>query len=153
MKNSYFEYYEPAVGNGKMAHSFMGKRDITKTLNTSYDWAGGGVVSTTADLALFLKALFDGELYKNEATLNKMTSMLPHQMKSGKTGFYGLGLYQYQFNGDTYFGHGGFWGSRIAWCPAKRIAFCGSVNQVKPGFNTTEFVENFLSIFVSRPTY
>jgi D-alanyl-D-alanine carboxypeptidase len=152
MKNSYFEYYEQAVGNGKMAHSFMGKRNITTTLNTSYDWAGGGVVSTTTDLSQFLEALFDGKLFKNPETLKNMTTMLPHSMKPGKTGFYGLGLYQYQFNGDTYYGHGGFWGSRVAWCPAKRIAFCGSVNQVKPGFNTTEFVENFLTIFVNNPS-
>jgi D-alanyl-D-alanine carboxypeptidase len=147
MKDSFLEYYEQAVGNGKMAHSFMGKRDITKTLNTSYDWAGGGVVSTTSDLALFLKALFDGKLYKSDETLKKMTTMLPHPMKSGKTGYYGLGLYQYQFNGDTFYGHGGFWGSRIAWCPTKMIAFCGSINQVKPEFNTTEFVEDFLKNF------
>mgnify|MGYP000536268022 CR=1 FL=1 len=59
---TFFEYYEPAVGSGNFAHSFLGKRDITKILNTSYDWAGGGVVSTNADLAIFLKGIFEGVL-------------------------------------------------------------------------------------------
>ena len=147
MKNSYFEYFEPLVGNGKMAHSFMGKLDITRKLNTSYDWAGGGVVSTTSDLALFLNGLFEGKLFKNVKTLGKMTSTISHTSGTGKVGFYGLGLFQYNFNGDTYFGHAGFWGSLIAYCPAKRITFCGSINQVKPNFDTREFIALLLKMF------
>lgn len=147
MKNTYFEYYEKAQGNGKIVHSFLGKRDITETLNTSYDWAGGGIVSTTTDLSLFLKALFGGKLYKNDLTLKAMTTMLPHTLKSGKVSFYGLGIYQYNFNGDIYYGHGGFWGALIAYCPSKNIVFCGSVNQVNPGFNTNEFIESLLKTF------
>lgn len=147
MKNSYFEYYEPAVGNGKMAHSFMGKLDITRRLNTSYDWAGGGVVSTTSDLALFLNGLFEGKLFKSAKTLGKMTSTISHTSGTGRIGYYGLGLFQYNFNGDTYFGHAGFWGSLIAYCPAKKITFCGSINQVKPNFDTREFIALLLKMF------
>ena len=147
MSNSYLEYYEKAKGNGRMAHAFLGKRDITRTLNTSYDWAGGGVVSTTSDLALFMKGLFGGKLYQKETTLKTMTTMLPHTTKSGKISHYGLGLFQYSFNGDIYFGHGGFWGSLVAYCPAKQITFCGSINQVKPGFNTYEFIGKLLKEF------
>jgi D-alanyl-D-alanine carboxypeptidase len=147
MNNTFFEYYEPAKGNRKMAHSFLGRRNITKMLNTSYDWAGGGIVSTTTDLSIFLNGIFNGKLYKTAATLNMMTAMRPHPLKSGKLSYYGLGLYQYQFNGDVYYGHGGFWGSLIAYCPAKKITFCGSVNQVNPPFNTSRFVELLLQNF------
>jgi D-alanyl-D-alanine carboxypeptidase len=147
MQNTYFEYYEPARGNGKVAHSFLGKRNITRTLNTSYDWAGGGVVSTTNDLAIFIEGLFEGKLYKNDATLKAMTTTLPHTLKSGRISYYGLGLYQYNFNGDIYYGHGGFWGSLIAYCPAKKITFCGSINQVNPSFRTNQFIEALLNKF------
>lgn len=147
MTNTYFEYYEPTIGNGKIAHSFMGKRNITKTLNTSYDWAGGGIVSTTADLATFLKCLFDRKLYTKDSTLKLMTEMFPHRLKSGKVSYYGLGIYQYVFNGDIYFGHGGFWGSLIAYCPSKKITFCGSINQVNPIFKTSQFIETLLQKF------
>ncbi|MCX6222633.1 MAG: serine hydrolase [Bacteroidia bacterium] len=147
MKNSYFEYFEPPAGNEKMAHSFFGKIDITKRLNTSYDWAGGGVVSTTTDLALFLNGLFEGKLFKSAKTLEKMTSTISHTSGTGRVGYYGLGLFQYNFNGDTYFGHAGFWGSLIAYCPAKKITFCGSINQVKPIFDTREFIALLLKMF------
>ncbi|HWR99569.1 MAG TPA: serine hydrolase domain-containing protein [Prolixibacteraceae bacterium] len=149
MNNTYFEYYESSCGNGKMAHSFFGKWNITERLNTSYDWAGGGVISTTTDLALYLNGLFDGKLYKNDVTLKSMITTLPHTMKSGKIGYYGLGISQYQFNGDLYYGHGGFWGSLIAFCPARGITFCGSINQVTPSFNTNAFVESLLKIFLN----
>jgi D-alanyl-D-alanine carboxypeptidase len=152
MHNTYFEYYEPVHGNGKMAHSFLGKRDITKTLNTSYDWAGGGVVSTTSDLATFINSIFTSKLYKNDSTLKSMTTLSPHTLKSGRISYYGLGLYQYNFNGDIYYGHGGFWGSLIAYCPTKKITFCGSVNQVNPSFNSNEFIATLLKYFnTSKP--
>ena len=147
MSQTFFEYYEPAIGSGKMAHSFLGKRDITKILNTSYDWAGGGVVSTNADLATFLRGIFEGKLYKKDSTLSLMTKMLPHTLKSGRVSYYGLGLYQYTFNGEKYYGHGGFWGSIIAYNPTKKIIFCGTVNQVNPPFRTNQFVESLLSTF------
>lgn len=147
MSQTYFEYYEPAIGSGKMAHSFLGKRDITKILNTSYDWAGGGVVSTNADLATFLRGIFEGKLYKNDSSLFLMTTMLPHTLKSGRVSYYGLGLYQYTFNGEKYYGHGGFWGSIIAYNPTKKVIFCGTVNQVNPPFKTNQFVESLLSTF------
>jgi D-alanyl-D-alanine carboxypeptidase len=147
MSQTFFEYYEPAIGSGKMAHSFLGKRDITKILNTSYDWAGGGVVSTNADLATFLRGIFEGKLYKKDSTLSLMTTMLPHTLKSGRVSYYGLGLYQYTFNGEKYYGHGGFWGSIIAYNPTKKVIFCGTVNQVNPPFRTNQFVELLLSTF------
>mgnify|MGYP006168103907 FL=1 len=147
MSQTFFEYYEPAIGSGKMAHSFLGKRDITKILNTSYDWAGGGVVSTNADLATFLRGIFEGKLYKKDSTLSLMTTMLPHTLKSGRVSYYGLGLYQYTFNGEKYYGHGGFWGSIIAYNPSKKVIFCGTVNQVNPPFRTNQFVESLLSTF------
>lgn len=147
MSHTFFEYYEPAIGSGKMAHSFLGKRDITKILNTSYDWAGGGVVSTNADLATFLRGIFEVKLYKKDSTLSLMTTMLPHTLKSGRVSYYGLGLYQYTFNGEKYYGHGGFWGSIIAYNPTKKMIFCGTVNQVNPPFRTNQFVESLLSTF------
>ncbi len=149
MKDSYLEYCELPSGTRKLAHSFFGRRDISRTLNTSYDWAGGGVISTTKDLSEFVKALFNGQLFKKDSTIIQMITMKPHPLKSGRISYYGLGIYQYSFNGDIYYGHGGFWGSLMAWCPAKKIAFCGSINQVNSPFDTYKFIENLIKIFNS----
>jgi D-alanyl-D-alanine carboxypeptidase len=51
------------------------------------------------------------------------------------------------FNGDIYFGHAGFWGSLVAYCPSKNSTFCGNVNQVKPGFNSNDFIEKLIRKF------
>ena len=147
MKQTFFEYYEPYPAETHFAHSFLGKMDVTKNLNTSYDWAGGGLVSNTGDLAKFIQGLFDGRLFSKTVTLNQMTELKMHTSKSGKISFYGLGISQYIFNGDTYFGHAGFWGALIAYCPAKKITFCGNINQVKSPFDTHLFIEQLLSKF------
>jgi D-alanyl-D-alanine carboxypeptidase len=38
----------------------------------SFDWGGGGVISTIADLRLFLGRLKDGDFFQNPETLNRM---------------------------------------------------------------------------------
>jgi CubicO group peptidase (beta-lactamase class C family) len=78
-----------------------------------------------------------------------MTKMLPHTLKSGRVSYYGLGLYQFTFNGEEYYGHGGFWDLIIAYNPIKKIIFCGTVNQVKPIFTTNQFVESLFETFSS----
>lgn len=147
MNSTYFEYYEDERITGNKAHAFLGKRDITKTLNTSYDWSGGGVVSTTSDLAIFLNGLFGLKLLNDPSSLKRMLTMVPHTLKSGRVSNSGLGIFQYTFNGDTYFGHAGFWGSLIAYCPEKNIVFCGNLNQVNPPFKTTDFIETLILNF------
>jgi len=147
MKNTFFEYYEPTPAETNFAHSFLGKIDVTDKLNTSYDWAGGGLVSTTEDLSKFIQGLFEGKLFRNKETLNQMIAVKMHTSKSGKILGYGSGISQYIFNGDTYYGHAGFWGALVAYCPAKKITFCGNINQVKPSFDTHQFIEQLLSRF------
>lgn len=147
MQNTFFEYYEPTPKATIFAHSFLGKMDITNKLNTSYDWAGGGLVSTTDDLARFIQGLFEGKLFRQKGTLDLMITMKMHTSKSGNTSGYGLGISKYIFNMDTYFGHAGFWGALVAYCPTKKITFCGNINQVKAPFDTHQFIEQLLSRF------
>ncbi len=49
----------------------------------SFDWGGGGVISTIADLRLFLGQLKDGDLFQNPETLNRML-----EVPQGITGLY-----------------------------------------------------------------
>ena len=147
MQNTFFEYYEPTPPNTYFAHSFLGKMDVTNKLNTSYDWAGGGLVSTTEDLAKFIRGLFAGQLFKKQQTLNQMIAVKMHTSKSGKTSGYGSGISQYIFNGDIFFGHAGFWGALVAYCPSKKITFCGNINQAKSPFDTHLFIEQLLANF------
>jgi CubicO group peptidase (beta-lactamase class C family) len=63
-------------------------------MDPTVDWAGGGLVSTAADLAAFLRALTRGQLVSAGAW-REMTRWQP-----GPEGFdddYGLGLGRYRF--------------------------------------------------------
>lgn len=70
--------------------------------NLSQAWAGGGVISTVADMHRFMQALVGGELFTDPATLAEMQRTLPSPIP-GTVG-YGLGLIRLE--GDVW-GHGG----------------------------------------------
>ena len=143
MQNTYFEYYEPIRGHQNMAHAFMGPEDITLTANTSFDWSGGGLVSTVKDLSVFLQRLMEGNLFQDPATLVAMKQM--HD--AGNYPFdYGMGLIGFHFNGELYYGHSGFWGVVMAHHPGENRTICLAFNQASPPFNYMQVVSEILSI-------
>ena len=143
MRNSYFEYYEPAHGHQKLAHAFMGPEDITLSANTSFDWSGGGLVSTTSDLAVFIKALMGKRLFEHQATLEAMM----HMTDTGDMPFdYGMGLIGFHFNGERYYGHSGFWGVVMAHHPGDGRTICVAFNQAAPPFNYMRLVADILAM-------
>lgn len=147
MKYTYFEYYEPAVTEGKRIDAFLGKINMTKKINTSYEWGGGGLVTTTKDLAIFIQSLFDNAFFKQRSTLNKMIDTEKVKMFGAD---YGYGLFSFNANGMTYYGHGGFYGSLLLYEPINRITFSGNISQATPPFNTENLVINLLNI-ISMP--
>ena len=130
MDYTYFDIVE--TGTDKLMHQYMNGRNVTKNMNTSMDWAGGGLVSTTRDLTTFIKALFNCDLFENKSTLDLM---LP---KEGSG--YGLGLsrsrYHIRFGEDAEptlflgFGHTGFWGVYMRYIPSEDISLVYSIGQV-----------------------
>jgi D-alanyl-D-alanine carboxypeptidase len=105
------------------AHDFDG-HDITD-MDPTVDWAGGGLVSTAADLAAFLRALTGGQLVGSGAW-REMTRWHP-----GPVGFYddyGLGLGRYRFPAAQVVGHHGVWGAFAFWSPELDAVITGTVN-------------------------
>lgn len=135
MKHTYFEYYEPSKNVLAMPSAYIGNVEVNKSLNTSYDWAGGGLVSTTHDLSLFVKALFEGKLFKNKATLDDMTKSYSER--------YGLGINFYR--DKQYFGHFGFWGSGLLYNPKEKIVIVISFNQADLNFDVSKFLKKIIS--------
>ncbi len=137
MGNTYFEFYEPISGNHKRIDAYLNRINITKKVNTSYEWGGGGLVSNTKDIAVFIKALFELKLFDNDNTLVKMID-ISDTKKYGKS--YGLGIFEYQFNGLRFYGHGGFYGSFVAYAPREKILLSANINQANPPYNSTELI-------------
>ena len=57
MDDTWLEGHEPA--RGEVAHHYTGALDWT-TISPTIDWAGGGLVTTTADLARYVGGLWSG---------------------------------------------------------------------------------------------
>lgn len=141
MKNTYLQFYELALGDLQQVHQYIEETDMTE-VNTSFDWAGGGLVSTSTDLAIFIKALFENQLI-NKASLQKMVAMKVTKKNHNR---YGLGLYESEYNGDVFYGHYGFFGTYLGYCPQKKITIAYNISQQNPGFNVTELVNEVLKI-------
>jgi D-alanyl-D-alanine carboxypeptidase len=141
MTNTYLEYYEPASGELPQAEPFMSRTNMAR-VNTSFDWAGGGLVSTTTDLATFYKALFEGRLIK-KTSLQKMIDL---EYTGEHENRYGLGVYESNYGGFTFYGHYGFYGSYAGYCPKKRTVLIYNIGQANPEFYVAGLAEKLLSL-------
>jgi D-alanyl-D-alanine carboxypeptidase len=143
MNNTWFEYYEPERGNGKRIDAYLNKINMTRNINTSYEWGGGGLVSTTKDMAVFIEALFTRKLFRNATTLDEMIDF----SATNKFGsHYGMGIYKYEIDGRVFYGHGGFYGSILAYDPVDRITFSANIGQANPPNDTGKLVSELIDI-------
>ena len=88
-------------------------------------------MTTTADQTRFVKALFEGRLFKSRESLEQMLAFLPASSPDeGWTG-YGLGVMRFDVGGVTYWGHlGGTAGftAYMLYQPETGIAISGAIN-------------------------
>ena len=143
MQNTYFIYYEPETGHGKRIDAYLNRLNLTKKVNTSYEWGGGGLVSTNAELVTFIQALYNLQLFQNQATLEAMTDF---SATAAYNGHYGYGLSEYHLGEEKYYGHGGFYGSLLIHQPEQGLTLSANVGQANPPFDATRFVEDVLRI-------
>lgn len=85
-------------------------------MDPSFDlYGGGGIATTTEELAKFAFNLFQGNIIEDSTTLNKIfTKIIP---SDGKDTEYLLGLGEGSINEFKYYWHGGFWGTNVLYFP------------------------------------
>jgi D-alanyl-D-alanine carboxypeptidase len=135
LKHTYLEYAtRPATAphEGHAADFYIGDfPGRTGRFNISFDWAGGGVVSTAEELNRFVRALGEGRLFKKAETLALMTTPQWRQMRGDIAVERGLGVSRLTTpDGISYFGHTGFWGAIMLYEPGTGISLGGTLNQV-----------------------
>jgi len=124
MSETWLESSSEAPRRRDIASHDLEGHDITD-MDPTVDWAGGGLVSTAADLAAFLRTLTRGELLSTGAW-SEMTRWRP-----GPEGYYddyGLGLGRYQFPTAQVIGHHGVLGAFAFWSPELDAIITGTVN-------------------------
>jgi D-alanyl-D-alanine carboxypeptidase len=102
---------------------------LSAGVSLSFDWAGGGVVSTAAEQAKFLRALLQGRLFREADTLASMTRFAsPEGLAAPRLGV-GLGLFRTRLNGIELIGHSGAWGSKMFAAPSLDLLVSGTLNR------------------------
>ncbi len=117
-----------------IADVFSEDENIAKMRSSTFYWADGGIVSTTEDEVMFLKALKEGCIIK-PATLELMHHWNP--IKNIGPFKYGFGTMEFKAPSivgmvvDTLpvWGHSGSTGSFLYYSPGKDLYVAGTVNQ------------------------
>jgi D-alanyl-D-alanine carboxypeptidase len=147
MENSYLEYYEESRGDKPLSHAYFSTMDLVVDINTSFDWGGGGIVSTCEELNTFFRALLNGELFSRESTLKQMIAAAD-KGRGGTDYDYGLGIMKRSIHGLVFYGHGGAYDCDVFYCPKKNISVCMSLNQMNTHGKRDEFLLQALKIIM-----
>ena len=124
MTSTWWERAEPApAGAVPRARQYLGGADVSD-FDPSIDlYGGGGLVSTTSDLARFMAALMNGEIFERRETLTLMMTAPGHPEPDK----YRLGLFPKTVGDAEVFEHGGFWGVQAGFAPEHDVDYAGAV--------------------------
>lgn len=133
LDETYLETLEPAPATARArSHSFFGEID-TSAWDPSFDlYGGGGLVSSTEDLARFYRALLRGDIFQHPETLRTMMTVPPTNAQS-PGGAYAMALQRRTIGGEECWGHTGFWGTAVFHCAASDVTIVRHTNQASPG--------------------
>ncbi|MBQ4850380.1 serine hydrolase [Pseudoalteromonas sp. MMG012] len=128
MQHTYMDYHQAKKGQGPIEHLFMIQTDapeyqylngnhnvVALGVNTSFAWAGGGIVSTLDDLNAFFSALHSDQFILDAALRSELKSYwrkttTAEEELEGPTEFYGLAMEKVIEKNYQTVGHSGFWG-------------------------------------------
>ena len=132
LTSTYLEFYEMPDEVKPIVYPFYGMHSLEK-INTSFDWGGGGLVSTMNDLDIFIRSLMKGDLFKKPESLALMLQLQnqkPLAESNSEVFHYGLGIQKKGFSGFSFFGHNSAYASMLYYEPEKDISLILSLNQL-----------------------
>lgn len=130
MQHTWLHWRETAPFGISQSHRYEGGYNMFTKRQNSADWSAGGLVSTAADMQIFMQSLASGNLFRNAQTLHEMTSWVD----TGEDGIqYGLGVYRVNlgFGLGSIWGHDGYGNSWMYYWPRHGITFSGTLNQTE----------------------
>ncbi len=106
------------AGTLPLVHQYWDERQWdSHALDVSMDlYGGGGIATTTSDLARFGQDLFTGKVVHDPAVLASIHTTVTTQDSVQSN--YQLGITTEQVGGLVAYGHGGFWGTEVLHFPA-----------------------------------
>ena len=119
-----------------------GWRESNRENHPTIRFAAGSIVSTTRDLATFIKAVFDGKLVSPESL---------RTMKTQREGE-GMGMAAFTWEGRTFYGESGgdaTTGALIAYLPEEKLAIAYATNAKV--YSVSEIMKGVAAIYYHRP--
>lgn len=139
--DTYLEFYQSPKKPAPVVFPHYAKYSL-KNVNTSFDWGGGGLVSSMKDLDIFIRSLLKGQLFKKEETLSLMMQFYDTvEGNKSRTPFYGLGIQKKEIQGYSFIGHNSSYGSMMFYELIQNISIVLSLNQAA-AFHKAEWLMN-----------
>lgn len=122
--------------------------------NPQMEWTGGGMASSTADLARWAKLYYEGSMVDN-ALLQHMITTNPNGKRVMGSHDYGTGSFIYYLDNGMAYGHSGFmpgYNSIFAYLPVQKLAIALQVNCDYAGkkMPLTEYIDQLIEIVISH---
>jgi D-alanyl-D-alanine carboxypeptidase len=132
LHDTYLEFHQQKKGITPIIFPYHGTYSL-KNVNTSFDWGGGGLISSTNDLHIFIRSLFTGKLFTNEKTLQKMINFddCANDSTPKKRNIdYGFGIQRKKIGKYNYIGHNSAYGGMAFYNLETGTSFILTINQV-----------------------
>lgn len=133
---TYFETLEDVPeGAPARVKQYLGDVDTTNW-DPSFDlYGGGGLISTTDDLARYFRLLLRGDLFEDKSTL-AMALLRPFADAAENAAPHAALLTLSKAGNHLCWSHGGFFGTLVVYCPDVDITVAVAVNANTGGKNT-----------------
>jgi D-alanyl-D-alanine carboxypeptidase len=146
LPNTWLESLEPAPSGAaaRLSHPLYGTTD-TFDWDPSWDlFGGGGLVSSTADLVTFMRALFEGDIFSDPATIVTMIAVPPFAVGQ----FFGIdgamGINRFFVDDTACFAGYGFFGTEMVHCPSLSLTYARTTNQAEVEDDNSDAVTDTL---------
>ena len=111
-------------------------------------YGGGGLASTSKDLAFFFYKLFNKEIFNTPQTINSLLTEVKTEQKNDAD--YRFGIWQSTLKGKTVYGHGGTWGSMVYYIPEMDLAISVIVLERDKSNLRKEIAETMISELIAK---
>lgn len=141
LTTAYWECLEQPTTEAPRARQYLKEIEGTHVHASMDTYGGGGLIMSSRQMAQFLEALFNGQIFKQTETLDTMLSAGSHE--GGQA--YRLGIMSSVVNGVTLYSHLGFWGSIAYYAPEAKISAAGFVDDKESREKLVQAIEALLT--------
>ncbi|WP_299548644.1 serine hydrolase domain-containing protein [Seonamhaeicola sp.] len=147
-----------AIGYSKMPDMFLVPNKTVENgayfMNPQVEWTGGGMASTTSDLAKWAKLYYEGALFSKSA-LKKITTPNPNGVHVENKSSYGMGSFIYESKLGEAYGHSGFmpgFNSIFIYYPNRKVAAALQFNcdYASSSLNMNDLIDDLVLITLEQ---